>query len=188
MEQVRTLILKIELASPKELGGFVDSVNREVYSENNWNIISVKASYASLLSAIDDELANFNTYLSFGNEKMDYEDCSTDEKYTFNVRQVISNLTIAKEFFTNPTVLSDPKEIDVNSINWNNREIFTAEEAMVILNLGETTYKRWVNDGWLSETQMMGSNKRYVQKKDIIDFINNPKIRKEAWKKVVDKE
>lgn len=53
---------------------------------------------------------------------------------------------------------------------------------MVILNLGETTYKRWVNDGWLSETQMMGSNKRYVQKKDIIDFLNNPKIRKEAWK------
>ena len=59
----------------------------------------------------------------------------------------------------------------VSDRDWNNREIFTAEETMVILSLGETTYKRWVNDGWLSETQMMGSNKRYVQKKDIIDFL-----------------
>ena len=182
MEQARTLIVKIELASPKELGHILESINRDVYSENDWNTISVKAAYISLLSDIDAELINFHTYLSYGNEIMDYEDCSTGEKHTFNVKQVIGNLTIAKEFLTNAPVLANPKDVDVNSINWNNREIFTAEEAMVILNLGETTYKRWVNDGWLSETQMMGSNKRYVQKKDIIDFINNPKIRKEAWK------
>lgn len=182
MEQVKALMLKIKLASPKELGNILESVNRSVFSENDWNTISVKATYVSLLSAIDVELANFNTYLSFGNETMDYVDCLTGDECTFNVRQVIGNLIISKEFFANPPVLTNPKEIDVNSINWNNREIFTAEETMVILNLGETTYKRWVNDGWLSETQMMGSNKRYVQKKDIIDFLNNPKIRKEAWK------
>lgn len=182
MEQAKTLLLKIELASPKELGGILESVNRSVHSENDWNAISVKATYISLLSTIDEELGNFNTYLSFGNETMDYMDCATGEEHTFNVRQALGNLTIAKEFFTNPPVLANPKDVDVNSINWNNREIFTAEETMVILNLGETTYKRWVNDGWLSETQMMGSNKRYVQKKDIIDFLNNPKIRKEAWK------
>ena len=182
MEQVKALMLKIKLASPKELGNILESVNRSVFSENDWNTFSAKATYVSLLSAIDVELANFNTYLSFGNETMDYVDCLTGDEYTFNVRQVIGNLIISKEFFANPPVLTNPKEIDVNSINWNNREIFTADEAMAILNIGETTYKRWVNDGWLSETQMTGSNKRYVQKKDIIDFLNNPKIRKEAWK------
>jgi hypothetical protein len=182
MESITTLVLKIEAATPKELGKVLEALNREVHSENDWNSISVKAAYINLLSAIDTEIGNFSTYLAFGNDTMDYEDCSTGEQLTFNVRQALGNLNIAKEYFQNPLVLTNPKSIDVNSINWNNREIFTAEETMVILNLGETTYKRWVNDGWLSETQMMGSNKRYVQKKDIIDFLNNPKIRKEAWK------
>ena len=182
MEQVKTLLLKIELASPKELGGILESVNRSVHSENDWNAISVKATYISLLSTIDVELGNFNTYLSFGNETMDYMDCATGEEHTFNVRQALGNLTIAKEFFTNPPVLVNPKDVDVNSINWNNREIFTADEAMAILNIGETTYKRWVNDGWLSETQMEGSNKRWVLKENIINFIKNSKIYKESWK------
>ena len=113
---------------------------------------------------------------------MDYVDCLTGEECTFNVRQVIGNLIISKEFFANPPVLTNPKEIDVNSINWNNREIFTADEAMAILNIGETTYKRWVNDGWLSESQMTGSNKRWVLKENIINFIKNSKIYKESWK------
>jgi hypothetical protein len=182
MESIATLVLKIEAATPKELGEVLEALNREVHSENDWNSISVKAAYVNLLSAVDAEIGNFSTYLAFGNDTMDYEDCSTGEQLTFNVRQALGNLTIAKEFFTNPPVLANPKDVDVNSINWNNREIFTAEETMVILNLGETTYRKWVNDGWLSETQMMGSNKRYVQKKDIMDFLNNPKIRKEAWK------
>jgi hypothetical protein len=182
MESIATLVLKIEAATPKELGEVLEALNREVHSENGWNSISVKAAYVNLLSAVDAEIGNFSTYLAFGNDTMDYEDCSTGEQLTFNVRQALGNLTIAKEFFTNPPVLANPKDVDVNSINWNNREIFTAEETMVILNLGETTYRKWVNDGWLSETQMMGSNKRYVQKKDIMDFLNNPKIRKEAWK------
>ena len=182
MESITTLVHKIEAATPKELGEVLEALNREVHSENDWNSISVKAAYINLLSAIDTEIGNFSTYLAFGNDTMEYEDCSTGEQLTFNVRQALGNLNIAKEYFQNPPVLTNPKSIDVNSINWNNREVFTADEAMAILNIGTTTYKRWVDGGWLSETQVEGSNKRYVQKKDIIDFINNPKIRKDAWR------
>lgn len=182
MESIATLVLKIEAAIPKELGKVLEALNREFHSENDWNSISVKAAYINLLSAIDTEIGNFSTYLAFGNDTMDYEDCSTGEQLTFNVRQALGNLNIAKEYFQNPPVLTNPKSIDVNSINWNNREVFTADEAMAILNVGESTYKRWVNDGWLSETQMTGSNKRWVLKENIIKFIKNPKIYKESWK------
>lgn len=113
---------------------------------------------------------------------MDYKDCLTKEMLTFNVRQALGNLNIAKEYFQNPPVLQNPSSIDVNAINWNGRDIFFPEEVQSILNIGTTTYKRWVDGGWLSETQVEVSNKRYVQKKDIIDFINNPKIRKDAWR------
>ena len=182
MESIATLVLKIEATTPKELGEVLEALNREVHSENDWNSISVKAAYINLLSAIDGEIGNFSTYLAFGNEIMDYEDCSTGEQLTFNVRQALGNLNIAKEYFQNPPVLQNPSSIDVNAINWNGREIFFPEEVQTILNISATTYKRWVDGGWLSETQVDGSNKRYVQKKDIIDFINNPKIRKDAWR------
>ena len=182
MESIATLIRKIEIATPKELGEVMEAVNREVHSENDWNSISIKATYANLLSAIDAEIGNFSTYLAFGNDTMEYEDCSTGEQLTFNVRQALGNLNIAQEYFQNPPVLKNPSSIDVNTINWNGREIFYPEEVQAILNIGTSTYKRWVDGGWLSETQVEGSNKRYVQKKDIIDFINNPKIRKDAWR------
>ncbi len=52
MESIATLIRKIEIASPKELGEVVEAVNREVYSENDWNSISVKATYVNLLSTM----------------------------------------------------------------------------------------------------------------------------------------
>ena len=126
MESIATLVLKIEAATPKELGEVLEALNREVHSENDWNSISVKAAYINLLSAIDTEIGNFSTYLAFGNHTMDYEDCSTGEQLTFNVRQALGNLNIAKEYFQNPPVLTNPKSIDVNSINWNNREVFTA--------------------------------------------------------------
>ena len=182
MEKLDELIRKIEFAAPKELGIVVESINRAVYLENDWNSVSVKSAYINLLSAIDAEIGNFSTYLAFGNEFMDYEDCSTGEQLTFNVRQALGNLNIAKEYFQNPPMLQNPSSIDVNAINWNGREIFFPEEVQVILNIGNTTYRRWIDSGWLSETQVEGSNKRYVQKKDIIDFINNPKIRKDAWR------
>ena len=182
MESITTLVLKIEAATPKELGEVLDALNREVHSENGWNSISVKAAYVNLLSAVDAEIGNFSSFLAFGNEFMDYEDCSTGEQLTFNVRQALGKLNIAKEYFQNPPVLQNPSSIDVNAINWNGREIFFPEEVQSILNIAATTYKRWVDSGWLSETQVEGSNKRYVQKKDIIDFINNPKIRKDAWR------
>ena len=97
MASIKTLVLKIEAATPKELGEELDALNREVHSENGWNSISVKAAYVNLLSAVDTEIGNFSTYLAFGNDTMDYEDCSTGEQLTFNVRQALGNLNIAKE-------------------------------------------------------------------------------------------
>ena len=92
MEKLDVLIRKIEFATPKELGIVVESINRAVYLENDWNSISVKSAYINILSAIDAEIGNFSTYLAFGNEFMDYEDCSTGEQLTFNVRQALGNL------------------------------------------------------------------------------------------------
>ena len=182
MEQISVIIRNIEKSTTKELGGILDSVNREVYSENDWNVISVKSGYVTLLAGIESEIEQYNLLLSFGNEVINYNDCSMGSTDTLNTRQVLGNLKIAQEYFQNPPILTDPKNIDVNSINWNGRDIFFPEEVQSILNIGTSTYKRWVDGGWLSETQVEGSNKRYVQKKDIIDFINNKAIYKESWR------
>jgi hypothetical protein len=133
------------------------------------------------LAAIESEVEQYKLLLLYGNETVECVYGSGREE-VFNVRQTLGNLELAHEYFQNPPVLQNPSSIDVNAINWNGREIFFPEEVQAILNIGTTTYKRWVDGGWLSETQVEGSNKRYVQKKDIIDFINNPKIRKEAWR------
>ena len=99
MESITTLVLKIEAATPKELGEVLDALNREVHSENGWNSISVKAAYVNLLSAVDAEIGNFSSFLAFGNEFMDYEEClnlglqllnEDDRKYYFYLTEAIN--------------------------------------------------------------------------------------------------
>ena len=107
----KNIINRLLVATPKELGVLIDGVNRETFAKNDWNLFAVKAAYSSLISNVDAELANCSTYLSFGNELMEVVNCTTGESMRFNVRQAITNLTIAKEAFLNPQVLERSVEV-----------------------------------------------------------------------------
>lgn len=103
---IKSIVYQILVASPKELGVLVDEVNREVYADNDYNPISVKASYSTLLEWIDRYIADNNQCLAYGNEIMELAD--TGVCFTYNVRQAISNLKIVRESFSNPVVIIPP--------------------------------------------------------------------------------
>lgn len=180
--EIKSIIHKLLTAPHSELADVVDKINSETFAENVWSVAKVKVDYAVLIERIDKEIAECRTYLMFGNETMKYHDCDDRKVFTFDIRQALTNLQIAKDVFSNPPIIPNPDMIDVNSINWYGRQIFTAEEAMAILNVSNSTYRRWVNDGWLSETQMDGSNKRWVLKETILNFMKNEKIFKKSWR------
>ena len=66
MKQPQNIVDRIQYASAKELGGILEEYNRKAYQDNDWNPISVKASYSSILSTIDDVGAC--SYASVANE------------------------------------------------------------------------------------------------------------------------
>ena len=103
---IKSIVFQILAASPKELGVLVDVVNKEVYANNDYNTISVKATYSTLIERIDRYIDNNNQYLAYGNEIMELAD--TGVCFTYNVRQAISNLKIARESFLNPIVITPP--------------------------------------------------------------------------------
>ena len=81
---IKSIVYQILVASPKELGALVDVVNKETYAENNYNQISVKAAYSTLLEWIDRYIADNNQYLAYGNETMELND--TGVCFTYKVR------------------------------------------------------------------------------------------------------
>lgn len=101
----RDIINRLLVATPTELVELLDHINLDTFTKNKWRFIAVKASYASLIATIDDELSNCNTYLSFGNFMMDYVDCQTGESFSYDLKQAISNLILAREFLQNPPIL-----------------------------------------------------------------------------------
>ena len=103
---IKSIVYQILVASPKELGVLVDEVNKEVYADNDYNPISVKASYSTLLEWIDRYIADNNQCLAYGNEVMEFVDTGVSFKY--NVRQALSNLKIVREAFVNPVVIAPP--------------------------------------------------------------------------------
>ena len=111
---IKSIVYQILVASPKELGVLVDEVNREVYADNNYNPISVKASYSTLLERIDRYIADNNQCLAYGNEVMEFVDTGVCFKY--NVRQAISNLKIVREAFINPVVIAPPVQEQTDAI------------------------------------------------------------------------
>lgn len=104
------IISMIVVATPLELGTLVDRINMKVFSENNYNDIAVRATYAPLIEAIDMAIAENTQYLSFGHENM--ESCESGGSYVYNVRQAIANLKVAKEVFSNPPLPSQ-EQVDV---------------------------------------------------------------------------
>ena len=111
---IKSIVYQILVASPKELGALVDEVNREVYADNDYNPISVKASYSTLLEWIDRYIADNNQCLAYGNEVMEFVDTGVCFKY--NVRQAISNLKIVREAFINPVVIAPPVQEQTDAI------------------------------------------------------------------------
>ena len=111
---IKSIVYQILVASPKELGVLVDEVNREVYADNDYNPISMKASYSTLLEWIDRYIADNNQCLAYGNEVMELVDTGVSFKY--NVRQAISNLKIVREAFINPVVIAPPVQEQTDAI------------------------------------------------------------------------
>ena len=100
-------------------------MNKETYAENNYNQISVKAAYSTLLKWIDRYIADDNQYLAYGNEIMELNDAGVC--FTYKVRQAISNLKIVQEAFTNPVVITPPAQEQTDVI-----EVEPKEEAQIV--------------------------------------------------------
>lgn len=122
---IKSIVYQILVASPKELGALVDVVNKETYAENNYNQISVKAAYSTLLEWIDRYIADNNQYLAYGNETMELND--TGVCFTYKVRQAISNLKIAQEAFANPVIITPPVQEQTDAI-----EVEPKEEIQIV--------------------------------------------------------
>ena len=117
---IKSIVYQILVASPKELGALVDEVNREVYADNDYNPISVKASYSTLLEWIDRYIADNNQCLAYGNEVMEFVDTGVCFKY--NVRQALSNLKIVREAFSNPIVITPPVQNQKDALVAENKQ------------------------------------------------------------------
>ena len=126
---IKSIVYQILVASPKELGALVDVVNKETYAENNYNQISIKAAYSTLLEWIDRYIADNNQYLAYGNETMELND--TRVCFTYKVRQAISNLKIAQEAFANPVIITPPVQKQTDAIEVEPK-IEPKEEAQIV--------------------------------------------------------
>lgn len=176
--EMEALIKKIELSSSKELGTILNDVNRNAFMENNWDVISVKASYSSILSKINDEIQQCLLYLNYGNSIMEVEDLESSESYVLKPEQALTNLRLSKDFFENPPIVNNPNseslKIKVDNIDWN-KPVYTIDELKTLLKVSDNTLRKWL-DGWISYTQMDGSDKKFILKESLIAFLKNPKI------------
>ena len=179
MEQARNIVNQIQYASAKELGHLLEGFNREAFQEYDWNSVSVKASYSDIIPLIEDACRQCYLYLDYGNETMNVEDCQTGERRTLFVRQALTNLRLAKDFFENPPVVENPNvegvSVPIDEVVWD-KPVYTSDEVKKLLGLSDSTFRRWVNGGWIAYTQMEGSDKKFITKDSLLAFLNNPKI------------
>ena len=179
MKQAKIITKRIQYASAGELGQILEAVNRQAFQENDWNVYSVKAAYSDVISRIVFAWSQCNQYLEYGNERMEEYDCMTGVQSVLDVRQALTNLKIAKEFFENPPLVENPNKegqsIDISKIDWS-KPVFTATEVKTLLGISDSTLSRWLTGGWLSYTQVHGSDKRFIQAEHLRAFLNNDKI------------
>lgn len=69
----------------------------------------------------------------------------------------------------------DAITVDVSKIDWN-KPVYTADEVKKLLGVSDTTFRRWMNAGWITYSQMDGSDKRFIQREHLMEFLNNPKV------------
>jgi hypothetical protein len=60
------------------------------------------------------------------------------------------------------------------NIDWE-KPIYTAEEVKILLDISDNTFRRWIAEGLISYTLVPGSNKKYIQRQHILDFMNDEK-------------
>lgn len=132
----RDIINILLVATPTELAELLDNINLDTFTKNKWRLVAVKASYASIIAAIDGELSNCNTYLSYGNLTMDYMDCKTGESFSYDLKQATTNLILAKEFFQNPPILEKSNEVTTQPLaKQEENEVRTDELSITDQNL-----------------------------------------------------
>lgn len=105
MKTINEILEKILSAKPIELARFLQDLNRQVYSENEWNSIAVKSSYASLSNAIRLKHQDVRMMCECGTLTTDVEDYSSGRHYTYDNTQALHNLEAACDFFKNPPVV-----------------------------------------------------------------------------------
>lgn len=67
------------------------------------------------------------------------------------------------------------QEDDEKKVDWT-KPVFTAEEVKLLLHIKDNTFRKWINNGWISYSQVPGSNKKYIQQQHIIDFLNDERF------------
>lgn len=105
MKTINEILEKILSAKPIELARFLQDLNRQVYSENEWNSIAVKSSYASLSNAIRLKYQDVRMMCECGTLTTDVEDYSSGTHYAYDNTQALHNLEAACDFFKNPPVV-----------------------------------------------------------------------------------
>lgn len=179
MEPTGNIIKKILQASAKELGIILESINRDAFLDNDWNSYSVKASYSNLL--YDIEVYGKETLLlqEYGNVTCKYTDSTTGEEFSYNVSQALSNLRVAKEFFVNPPIVENPcvdcVKVDIEKIDWK-KPVYTFDEVKILLKVSDNVLRKWIKEGWISFTQIPGSDKRFFEQENLKKFLHHPKL------------
>ena len=73
------------------------------------------------------------------------------------------------------TPMVDGITIDMSKIDWS-KPVYTADEVKKLLDMSDSTFRRRLNEGWISYTQLPGSDKKYIQREHLQAFLNNLKI------------
>lgn len=179
MQATKEILRNITCASPVELSDYLEGLNREAYQDNDWKEIAVRASYVNVLEAIDLEWQNVKMAVEVGTYVMNVTDCVTKETYSYDTPQAKTNLELAYKFLKNPPVIENPNsenlDIDVKKIDWD-KPVYTADEVKTLLGIKDSCFRKWVNAGWISYTQIDGSDKKFIQREHLIAFLNNKKI------------
>lgn len=177
MEPVSAIISRILSASPNELEGVLDSINREVFQNSDWDFLSVKTSYSTILEEIADALSRYERCLHLGKGE-EVLDVRSSVQRIAEARSAKLKLQRAESFFRNPPVLENPNpggRLSIPVIDWN-KPVYTADEVKALLGVSDSTFRRWLTGGWISYTQMDGSDKKFIQKEHLLAFLNNVKI------------
>lgn len=177
------IIYSLATSDPATLSSILNRLNREAHSDYNWDSIAVKASFKSLLeelSIIQSILRD--TYIYSGEGSTRVID-STGKEWIIQLKSGFDNLEISKDFLSNPPSLVNPntEKINIPIVDWS-KPLYTAKEVKELLQVSDNTFKRWLDDGWISYSQIDGSDKKYIQQKDLKAFLENPKIFKASFK------